>query len=1196
VLSRRQRGSVLVLVVATLGLLAVIGTVYIVTARTERGSAAAAQSGYNFELAQDAIHRVIGETLSRTVFDAQGNPGGPYYQGSGSVQTGFQAARRFTMPQFGSYYANGSFGVMRTGTGNDFYVPSEPWLCSTIYRPAAGTVPDANFVDLSVFGPFLTNGGGMIPSQAFNPSTGQYDIPYVSATPWAHMFKVVADPLPALMNLSPTLPDGTVPPAVSTAPFDALVQLLPYSDASGIRYRYGARVIDTGRMANLNTGLAHDGSGVIPDPFGVGANAVTLGLLKNSTDILAKLDDKTAFGRNGPAAGANTVGPGMIFTDTFTANNSYVPFDLADELELRSYGLLGTSFVPRVGYQLPGDMTTNLVWPRTFQDSDSTTGVRKARQYYTTWSYAQDLRMWPTFSDAVDRYVLATDTANANTPTTDAQDALNAMVPASSPVLVPGEVFPIGPSRLDLRTNAAGLGLAISATNLATVMRYAGFQGTVAGYPGFSPPEINSFFVNYLTYRDNDWHSRQIAVGGGTVDVWSMITVASPTDGYGGPAYIDNVGFVMKPGLGHDPATGAITASDLPKAAPLNFAGTVTGKDGVVRGVVMSDNVAQRYIGYAAQPFINEVAYYVSTPVDPGDPTKTLDPVISEISIELANPYGQAMDLTDYFLRIETQAYTSPITGTAYTPGPPQDIDLATYASATYIPPKTGKPGYFVLSIRDSTNPNAATSHFAPKINAQAQHQEIDGLVDRTPAPRTIRLYRKYGDRINKLQKAQIDGYDTVEVKAATLAAGETEKLEDWYFRRDNDRAAAGVSSHWAVAVHTAAAADFHIGDAALVTPTGTAEELTLGDANPATAASLTIIPLEDRTIGGANKGRGFETPNEFNKLMRISHIIDAATGDAVATLGAYPTLLLNRAVDGANPAKEPIAAATEFPADAVLHFDFRTPAYVYEYRATEGAFPPYTAPPYAAPTGTYLPSDRVPGGITPTYKPGDFRANYLLENITFTTSNAIAGQINVNTAPFEVLCTIAPFGVGSDAKKANWACAVLAYRYRSRSDGSDPRIPNSTAAPISGPVYDFSNDTNNYPGYGIRSLGELNWALTTKNAPTTTTLADRDVLWSAIYNTCTVRSDTFVVYGYLEAVRQNPRYTGAFDNALDWYRTGVDATNGTKNNTDLTDDPNNAQAKLLRVGRRRWVALMDRTPVYNGGTPRVIAVKVLPN
>ena len=121
-----------------------------------------------------------------------------------------------------------------------------------------------------------------------------------------------------------------------------------------------------------------------------------------------------------------------------------------------------------------------------------------------------------------------------------------------------------------------------------------------------------------------------------------------------------------------------------------------------------------------------------------------------------------------------------------------------------------------------------------------------------------------------------------------------------------------------------------------------------------------------------------------------------------------------------------------------------------------------------------------------------------------------------------------------------------------------------------------------------------------------TTTIDARDAAWGAIYNLCTVRSDTFVVYGYLEAVRVNPRYVAAgltHNNGSDWYDTSAAAT---------TDDPNNGTIKNQRLARLRWVAIVDRSfcnyglkkkdPVTgnliddpNFQIPRVVAIKDLP-
>jgi hypothetical protein len=88
----------------------------------------------------------------------------------------------------------------------------------------------------------------------------------------------------------------------------------------------------------------------------------------------------------------------------------------------------------------------------------------------------------------------------------------------------------------------------------------------------------------------------------------------------------------------------------------------------------------------------------------------------------------------------------------------------------------------------------------------------------------------------------------------------------------------------------------------------------------------------------------------------------------------------------------------------------------------------------------------------------------------------------------------------------------------------------------------------------------------------------------------CTVRSDTFIVYGYMEAVRVNPAYPASpgHNNGTDWY-------------AGVTDDPHDATKPNLRIAQRRWVALIDRSfSNYDRSDskftlPRVVAIKDLP-
>jgi hypothetical protein len=195
-----------------------------------------------------------------------------------------------------------------------------------------------------------------------------------------------------------------------------------------------------------------------------------------------------------------------------------------------------------------------------------------------------------------------------------------------------------------------------------------------------------------------------------------------------------------------------------------------------------------------------------------------------------------------------------------------------------------------------------------------------------------------------------------------------------------------------------------------------------------------------------------------------------------------------------------------------------------------------------------------------------------------------LPGRINVNTASPDVLRAIPNM---NNQMVAN----IVAYRSRSKnfSYGAGSTEGAKTSA-------DFT-DSNKYPGRGIRSLAELLVPLSDTSA-SATTIDVRDLAWGPICNLCTVRSDTFVVYGYIEAVRVNPQYSGTHDNGASWYGPATDNVR----DANITTYPN------LRVARRRWVAIIDRsfcnenrylsdgaTPNRKFSLPKIVAIKDLP-
>jgi hypothetical protein len=172
--------------------------------------------------------------------------------------------------------------------------------------------------------------------------------------------------------------------------------------------------------------------------------------------------------------------------------------------------------------------------------------------------------------------------------------------------------------------------------------------------------------------------------------------------------------------------------------------------------------------------------------------------------------------------------------------------------------------------------------------------------------------------------------------------------------------------------------------------------------------------------------------------------------------------------------------------------------------------------------------------------EPGDPQGRY---------RTRIPGRINLNTAAVQVLKTVPAIEV-----VPGLADAIVAYRDRTGIFG-----------------------LGDYPGKGIRSQTELYEPLSAVMPLSTTSLEERDRVWSELLVNTTVRSDTFVVYGLVEALSPGADH----DNSdAEWY----DAGNGHQ----------------TVVARRRFLALVDRSfqnygPGENGsGVPRILAVKDL--
>jgi Tfp pilus assembly protein FimT len=228
-LPRRARGTVIVLVVAVLALLAVIGTVYIVSARTDRASANAMNTNANLSLARMAAMNRVLETLGDAMIDQDGHVGG--YKSN----LGNSMAHNYDFPDDAN----------------------QPWLVAHLHYPTT-TIPSVSEYT-------------RLTDKAFDPSTGTYSLAF------SNLLYTAGNPLSSVVGDQTSFGSATATDLTTDDPptglSDAYMDLLPFSDASGIRYRVSLRILDTNRMANLNTGSTDD---TAIDPNGTYFSAVRL--------------------------------------------------------------------------------------------------------------------------------------------------------------------------------------------------------------------------------------------------------------------------------------------------------------------------------------------------------------------------------------------------------------------------------------------------------------------------------------------------------------------------------------------------------------------------------------------------------------------------------------------------------------------------------------------------------------------------------------------------------------------------------------------------------------------------------------------------------------------------------------------------------------------------------------------------------
>ncbi len=1123
--SQSPRGMVLILVVAILVLLAIMGTIFIVVANTDKQSVYASNDAISMNFARQGVLNIIrGDMLNQTL-DQNGN-----------VLAIDPTLLTDRISRFWDYPEMGSVSTTSLANTLPFYevnapasnlppspamqlAPSQPWLVSNlpwepdtnyvagdevIYADAAASLPtlyllSCNTTHLSgapgsnptASGHWTTVSNisstkpllSMLTPYLYDPTTGLYDIGLSwnsNGTPVTipgGSYKVnvpnasVVEPRWFYNSANPSIPsqNGTL---------DALWNLLPYSGPGGTRYRFALRIVDLSSRLNLNSGYpggsADPYPGVSPDPYGEYLSSCPIwlsyvsGSPADNSNVQYLQTSTSPPGREGTSASPPYTLQTWQTQELFNYELPVPPptqfFGLTSELELLTYGSYGSSFGSTfTGGRLP--------------DGGLPYNCRPA------------LILPYTLGATTNGMLDATNTGYRSFFTTYSWDRnyfpeARGTAPYS---LVTNANSYSYPDVLNLNQPTTPAEIGTLAENIAYAMLDAGYTSMQA----------DSFAVNYVTYR--------------------FYTIPDRTT-YS-PAYVDSRGELYIPWM----------SSYTPVALmPPVYNG-------------------QPYalMGFAAQPFLNELAVAATYPK--GGPVS-----FNNCAVELFNPFNVSLNLSGWQIKIYNES-----TGTYSSP----PVTLSTSISPA--------DGYLVIAENGSTG-------FTPP--PQGTVIPNPNLVFPSSAPFQVVLFRPGGPT----GYFPVDAFDTLYTPPAPAPP---ESVFDnitvnGTFSIQRANGAVGTSAMWGCAQAVPPLSHMVGGDSlgainsSFPTPTGQA------------------IPLYDRFADGYAPLFVSGTPPTIDSNLDLINLADLnciprQANSETQTTGVPLPLSLQLEQDVLLPHPFPPGASTFNGEQYQYHtyFDF-----AYDPRA---AFTCATTT-----TGTVKPSflsmislnDRA-GTSTPGGLPNPVDAV------------RIPGKINVNTAGANVLTT-AFSNVPSTTGLTPQQMAADVIAFRNRDPVGTINIPDGSGGVTAEPHPDYSNSTN-YPGYGLRSLGDMLVAFLPSEMISgipPTTMQQCDAAWADVANFCTVRSDTFAVYGLIQALKLNGNYTGTYL-PTDWYNANQGnfiGTSPTYENTIATDNPN---SEFILLGQRRFIAIIDRSfsnmDTGPGGTtiiqPKVVALKNLP-
>lgn len=1193
---RRDSGMILLLVIALLVLLALMGTVFILMASADRKSAYASNSSASLNMAQQGVLNTVRGLMLNASLDQNGQTLAVEAPAGSGFTPDTQIARFWDYPEVGAISSGGAVGefyqsvTAGTQPTPTQYAPSEPWLVSNQpYEPGSFYVPGEE-----VF--YYTTAGtrwvyvGPVNSAPTPPSSTNttYWQPVTAPTVGYCGASGTATPtVPLISTFSPYLYDpgptgtyggttfnggaynvgwylaGTTPPSG--------VPSVPVPNAAVVEPRWTYDAASNPQLRQLGTPDAMWNLLPYSDPNGT---RYRFALRVVDTSSLLNLNSGWIANAYGSAT-----------ENTSESNDPYGVYG----------AFIGSApILNQAGLNIdPADLTYSATKGTPVQlGLGSTLGrvgnlaLDGSQPEFSKFQAPSQLL--PAWQGALDEYEIqfpqppgAPTFQAALFGTNSAMDLLTAGGAGNAVFGTPvyTRLTTLLPNTLGFPFAASGYYFGSGYRNLYTTYSFGRDVAPIklgTSSTGTAPPKVNlnasvtsakqlqsladSLYTAMVASGYNAQHAREFLV--------NYFTYRFDTTGYStSPAYLTAANLLTVPMGGSTISTALPTTS-------------------VPAGVAC--------MGTTAQPFLNEVEVQLTE--------KNGATAVTDWAIELANPFPgtNALPCTNYSLAVyfggsKSPSFTIALGGnlTGYGAGNGY-IGVVALKGGTLYGQASGDSDGFVLASSDAFRVGTVTIDLLRNnVSGAAGAVTVDSMtidIPQIPAASKSPLY-----------------YDVA---------------------RDNTVSAGGMWGCDSAAV--------------LATPTPVAGPIgSIGTSNgPVTTGGEPGVVLYDRWYSGdqvapgATAGTDLANINDLNCIARecttstepLSQQIDtniAAAGPHTSyappqNLGMYYVFHAHALAYLTIPVA---AGQTNSPelSESALYFDF-----AYDPRAAYNAVDASFGDPQVTVLGEIPPTFLSCTTLTDRSQSNTTAAIALPEGTADLVRQA--GKININTAGPDVLYSaFSEDGALWNGSTAPTALAVsrlvddaIGFRGRLPSTGLVPQFTvtgTGSSATVNVAMAAGVNNYNTYGGVGYQSTADLLVAfLPTIFTPgdlysgsvAPSTIQQRDAAWADVENFLTVRSDTFAVYGLVQALRLNPAYSAAAaaGNATylptDWYNAsqGIVVGTGTKYyEGSISTDPTNPNAEFILEGSRRFIAIVDRSYCNNGATvqPHIVALKILP-